>query len=77
MFRAKRCVKRRRRDYGTGLSKSSVAEAINEAIGVGILVRERNKSSAGRDLSSLYAIDWDRVQQYDWERRKGLKQVPR
>lgn len=70
-------VKRRRRDYGTGLSKSSVAEAINEAIGVGILVRARHKSSAGRDLPSQFAIDWDRVQEYDWQRRKGLKQVSR
>ncbi len=64
-------LQRRWRDYGTGLSKSSVAEAINEALQSGILVRERHKSGAGRDLSSFYAINWDRVQEYDWERRKN------
>jgi hypothetical protein len=38
-------IKRRWRDYGTGL-----------------------ESGSGRDLSSLYAINWDRVQEYDWAR---------
>lgn len=66
-------VKRRRRDYGTGLCKSSVTKATNEAIRLGILVRERRKSHTGRDLASLFAINWDRVQEYDRERRKGLK----
>jgi hypothetical protein len=65
-------IKRRWRDYGTGLSKSSVAKAINEALKSGILVRQKNKSGRGRDLSSLYAIDWDRVQEYDWQRRKRV-----
>jgi hypothetical protein len=60
---------------GTGLSKSSVAEATNEAIHVGILVRKKCSTEAGRSISSLYAIDWDRVQQFDWERRKGLRQM--
>ena len=66
-------LKRGYRDYGTGLSKSSVAEAIKEALRSEILVRERHQSMTGRDLASLYAIDWDRVQEYDWRRRKGLK----
>jgi hypothetical protein len=70
-------INRRWRDYGTGLSKSSVAKAINEALQSGILVRERHKSAAGRDLPSFYAIDWDRVQEVDWERRKSLKSVSR
>lgn len=61
------------RDHGTGLSKSSVAKAINEAVQVGILVHERSKTMRGRDLSSGYGIDWDRVQEYDWQRRKGRK----
>jgi hypothetical protein len=64
-------LRRRWRDYGTGLSKSSVADAINEALHSGILVRERHQSEAGRDLPSYYAIDWDRVQEYDWLRRKN------
>ena len=64
-------------DYGTGLSKSSAAAAINEAIRSGFLVRQRNRSSSGRDLSSLYAVDWDRVQEADWTRRKRLKRVSR
>jgi predicted transcriptional regulator len=55
------------------LSKSSVAKAINEALQSGILVRTRWKSATGRDLPSLYAIDWDLVQEYDWKRRKGLR----
>ena len=65
-------IKRRRRDFGTGLSRSSAAEAINQALGSGILARERRKSSTGRDLSSAYGINWDRVQEFDWQRRKGL-----
>jgi len=71
-----RDVKRRRRDFGTGLSKSSVAAAIKEGVQSGILVQRRNKSGAGRDLASLYGIDWDRVQELDWARRKNLKMVP-
>jgi hypothetical protein len=65
-------IKRRWRDYGTVLSKSSVAEAIKEALESGILVRKRRRSSSGRDLSSLYAINWDRVQEYDWQRSKKV-----
>ena len=68
-------IKRGWRDRGTGLCKSSVAKAIKEALQSGILVREHQHSERGRDLSSLYAIDWDRVQEYDWERRKGPKKV--
>jgi hypothetical protein len=68
-------VKRRWRDYGTGLSKSSVAAAIKEAVQSGILVRQHNKSGAGRDLASLYAINWDRVQEFDVARRKNRKMV--
>ena len=45
------------RDHGTGLSNSSAAEAINEAIKAGILVRKRQTSTKGRDLASLYGID--------------------
>ena len=36
-------IKRRWRDHGTGLSKSSVAEAINEAVRSGILVRRKEQ----------------------------------
>jgi hypothetical protein len=67
--------KRRWRDKGTGLRKSSVAKAINEALKSGILVRQKNKSGSGRDLSSLYGINWDRVQEYDRQRQKGLTWV--
>jgi len=66
-------IKRRYRDHGTGLAKSSVAEAIKEAVQTGVLVHERQKNSSGRDLPSQYAINWDKVQEYDWMRRKGLK----
>jgi predicted transcriptional regulator len=65
-------IERRWRDHGTGLSKSSVAKAINEAVSFGILVREKYKSGSGRDLSSRYAINWDRVQEYDSARRQGV-----
>jgi hypothetical protein len=64
-------TKRRWRDYGTGLSKSSAAAAIHEALASGVLVRQRNRNWAGRDLPSLYAINWDVVQQYEAERQKG------
>jgi hypothetical protein len=57
------------------LCKSSLAEAINEAIQSGILIREHHKSQTGRDLASAYGINWDRVQQYDWQRRKGPKKA--
>lgn len=60
------------RDYGTGLSKSSVAEAVNEAIAEGILLRQRQKSSVGRDLGSLYGI---RIRELDWWRAKGKKKA--
>ena len=72
---AGRRIKRRRIDFGTGLSKSSVSKAVNEAIGSGILVRETQKSANGRDLPSGYGINWDRVQENDWARRKGRKLV--
>jgi hypothetical protein len=66
-------VRRRWRDYETGLSKSSVAAAIKEALASGILVQQRNKSATGRDLPSLCAIKWDRVQELDWATRRNLK----
>lgn len=66
-----RIKRRRRRDDGTGLSKSSVAEAIKEAVRSGILVHKRSHTLAGRSQSSHYAINWDRVQNYDGERRRG------
>jgi hypothetical protein len=69
--------KRGWRDYGTGLGRSSVPEAIKEAIQSGILVRQHHKSGRGKDMSNLYAIDWDRVQEYDWQRRKSRKMVSR
>ena len=61
-------VKDRWQDHGTGLTKSSVAEAINEAITAGIVIRQRRKGSTGGDYASLYAIDWDKVQELDWIR---------
>jgi hypothetical protein len=66
-------LKYRNRDFGTGLSKSAVAEAIKEAIRSGVLLQKRRKSDAGRDLASLYAINWDRVQEFERLRRKGRK----
>jgi len=45
---------------GTGLSKSSAAAAINEAVQQGILER-RHRTQQGRDLASHYAINWERV----------------
>jgi hypothetical protein len=32
---------------------------------------------AGRDLANLYGINWDRVQEYDWQRRKGPRSLSR
>lgn len=63
-------------NHGTGLSKSSVTEATNEAIHVGILVRKKCSTDAGRSMSSLYAIDWDRVQQLDWSAAKVYGRCP-
>jgi hypothetical protein len=64
-------LKYRNRDFGSGLSKSAVANAINEAIDAGVLLQERCKSAGGRDLSSVYAINWDQVHEFDRLRRKG------
>jgi len=68
-------IESRWRDYGTGLSKSSVAAAIKEGLQSGILVQEHQKTHSGRDLPSLYAIDWDLVQECDWRRRHYAKRV--
>jgi len=69
-------LKRRWRDYGTGLSKSSVAAALNEPERIGVLVRQRGRCSAkGGNMASRYGIDWrqvrevgrhEAVQQTDW-----------
>jgi hypothetical protein len=66
-------VKDRWQDHGTGLTKSSVAKALKEAIAAGIVIRERRKGSTGVDGASKYAIDWDKVQEVDWARRKMEK----
>ena len=55
------------------MAKSSVAEAVNEAIRAAIVIRERRKGSTGGDHASLFAIDWDRVLELDWVRRKMEK----
>jgi len=68
-------TKRGWRDYGTGLSKSSVAAGIQEALQSGILFQKREKSSTGRDLPSLYAIDWDRVREDERHRRHRATHV--
>jgi hypothetical protein len=68
-----RTSKRFYSDYGTGLSKSSVAAAIREAISVDILIRHRRQSSAGKDLPSVYGINWKRVRELDHRRKKGKK----
>ena len=47
-------LKRRWRDYGTGLSKSSVAAAILEAVQSGILVHERRKSRRAGCVEPLW-----------------------
>jgi hypothetical protein len=70
-------MKRGWRDYGTGLSKSTAAAAIKEALRTGVLMRERHKSAAGRDLASFYAINWDTVQKWDGLRRKSRKDLSR
>jgi hypothetical protein len=75
--RGVRIRSRRFQDYGTGLGKSSAAEAINEAIRAGILIRKRRKDMHGRDVASLYAIDWDRVLELDWLRKRGKAGVRR
>ena len=49
--------------YSTGLSKRSIAKAINEAERAGIIDRHcRQGGKDGRALPSVYAIDWSRVQ---------------
>ncbi len=46
---------------GTGLSKSSVAEAIRVAVDSGILRRDRRRSRNGGSLTTEYFIDWTHV----------------
>ena len=70
-----RTEKGRFQDYGTGLSKSSLTEAINEAIAESILIRKPQKSSGGRDLPSLYGINWNLIRERNW-RRGNFKRKP-
>lgn len=59
-------IKRKWRDYGTGLSKSSVAGALNEAERVGVLVRQRGRRGANnRSMASKYGINWRQVREWD------------
>jgi hypothetical protein len=57
-------------DGGTGLSKSSVTDAINEAIEKGIIRRRKQSNWQGKALPSLYAVCWERVFQLAEERKK-------
>lgn len=66
-------TKRRWRDHGTGLGRTSAYEAIKEAETIGILVRQR-RNIKGKDVASLYGIEWDRVQELDRQRQKNLGQ---
>jgi len=50
---------RARLDGGTGLAKSSLAAAINEAASLGILRRTRREGRDGRTLATSYGIDWE------------------
>lgn len=59
----------------TGLSKSSVAEAVNEAIAVGVIERRARKSSKGGSLASVYRINWDTAR--EWAAKKERAKVAR
>ena len=50
-----------RETSGTGLSRSSVVKAINDAVNSGLLRRERRQASNGGDLSTEYGIAWEKV----------------
>jgi hypothetical protein len=50
-----------RHTSGTGMSRSSVAEAIHAAVDSGILSRERRQASNGGNLATEYGIDWAHV----------------
>jgi hypothetical protein len=64
--RKKRVVKNR----GTGLAKSSVVEAIEEAFQLEILKKRRNKSHSRGDLPTSYSIVWKRVTELAEESRR-------
>ena len=48
-------------DAGTGLSKSSVTDALNEVIEKGIILRKKQSGWQGKALTSYYAVDWEKV----------------
>jgi hypothetical protein len=62
----------KRLDGGTGLSKSSITDAINEAIDTGILIRKVRKRDR-EDLPSMYGINWETVDELakDLKRRRS------
>jgi hypothetical protein len=45
----------------TGLSKSSVTDALNEAIEKGIILRKKRSGYQGNGLTSRYAVNWEKV----------------
>jgi hypothetical protein len=53
-------AKRRIRNRGTGLAKSTAVAAINEAVKLRILKKRKLKSEKG-DLPTGYCVDWKRV----------------
>lgn len=64
-------TKRGRRDYGTGLAKSSVAAAINDAVRAGVLRREQRTGTDGRTIASVYEINWAKVREWNTSRHKA------
>ena len=48
-------------DAGTGLSKSSVTDALKEALEKGMILRKRQSGWQGKALTSSYAVNWEKV----------------
>jgi hypothetical protein len=59
--RGERLPNGKNRDGGTGLSKSSVTDAINEAIAKGILERKKRASRRAKAMPSVYGVNWQKV----------------
>jgi hypothetical protein len=62
-------------DAGTGLSKSSVTDALNEAIEKGIILRKRRSGWQGEGLASRYAVNWEEVFELVAKLRKSPKRA--
>jgi len=55
----------------TGLNKSSIVDAIREAMEIGILWREHRTGRNGQTIASRYAVIWSQARK--WAQRRGKK----